>query len=207
MTQPSVHGLTHHWAQGPLDVRPLGPGRWEFPYWIEWGPDMAWLEPWAWESKCDLVLNRDPRSWGARLNLNFRRVSLITECDIVLRFNNGPPLQWPGLEGLGWYYHDPVVGKNVAHVSALPELFNNTPGFTFVLGMEAVGHGTLRMWDMYIQEHEPYIGSMGSWASAMLNDGWPIDADIADGLVWLDGQTPPELIHNHPQFTVPSVVI
>jgi hypothetical protein len=167
---------------------------------------MSWLDvETGWAAKCNWVLNGDSRSWGARLGINFCRVAGIQDCDIVIRFSNSPPPQWPGLQGLGWYYRDHALGKNVAHVSALPGLFNNTAGFNYVLGMEAVGHGTLRMWDMYIQEHEPYIGSLGSWTSAMLNDGWPTDAEVADGLIWLDGKTPEALIHDHPQFTVPRI--
>ena len=186
-----------------MDVRPIGRSAWEFRYWVEPTPDMAWLDAQAWFNKCHWILNADPRSWGARTGIFFRRVTLLGECDIVIRFSNGPPPDWPDLVGNGWYYRDHQLGKNVAHVTARPEVFNNSAAFNYILGMEVVGHGTLRMWDMYdiIPEHVPYIGAMGGWVEAMLNDGWPTDTEIECAKAWLKGEA--VNVHSH-RFTVPD---
>lgn len=184
-----------------MDVRQTAAG-WEFRYWIE-PPSEPWpFEPWVYAAKCHFILT-DPRGW-ARSGVNFRRVDTMAECDIIIRFTDAPPPDWPELPwGAGWYYHDSKLGKNVAQVTPQAAYFNDTPAYNYFVGMEVVGHGTFRMWDMYIPEHEPYpVGAMGGYAAAMETDGWPTDTEIECAKAWLRGEA--VHVHDHPQFTVPD---
>ena len=201
----------HHWAQGPMDVRVIQPvdipgtdrvAFWVFNYWIENVLAVAGIVPKVLGERVDWVLNQAPLAWS-RTGVLFHRVHRVEDAQIVLRFSDDPPVGWPELAwGPGWYYHDAKLGKNVAQVTAKPEYFNDPPSLAYYVGMELAGHGCFRMWDMYIPEHSPYpVGGMGDFAAAMVNGGYPSEAEIAAAKLWLGGEA--ATVDSHPQFTVP----
>lgn len=197
-------GLVHHWAQGPLDVEPLDPERtqWEFCWYLETPDAVPNVSAGILSDAIDFLLNRLPQGWH-RSGVHFRQVDHIAEAHIVLRFTDASPPDWPDLPwSPGWYYHDSRINKNVAQVTPRREYFDHTTSLAYIVGMELAGHGCFRMWDMYISEHEPYpLGSMGGWAAALANNGFPTDLEIECAKAWLEGAA--VQIHSH-GFTVPE---
>lgn len=204
-TPMTSDGLVHHWAQGPRDLVRLNQERpqWEFRWYLETPDAIPGITSHELQAAIHWVLNYNPKAWS-RASVVFSQVEAITEAHLVLRFTDTPPARWPNLTGFaGLYYHDDAIGKNVAQVTAQRAIFDHPPSFAYILGMELAGHGCFRMWDMYIIEHEPYpVGSMGGWAAALANEGYPTELEIECAKAWLRGEA--VHVHDHPQFTVPG---
>ena len=210
-TTATSDGLVHHWRQGPADlVRLYAPitywekrWEWQFCYFLETPTAILGVSPEDLRAQIHYTLNMHGLSWS-RSGVYFSEVQDIAKAQIVLRFTDAAPAQWPDLAGFsGLYYHDPAIGKNVAQVTNQRAVFDDGPLFAYILGMELAGHGCFRIWDMYTAEHSPYPeGAMGSHAAAIVNFGYPSLAEIAGTKLWLLGDDAVQ-VHDHPQFTVP----
>lgn len=195
--------LPHHWAQGPLDVwakrqwyfpkQRVPSLRWGFRYWIQDGVLGVTRE--SLSKRVDLVLNHHPRSWR-RAGVDFIEVTQHQDAEIVLRFSDAPPIDWPNMTGfLGLYYHDRHSGKNVAQVTPSRQYFDDPTSLAYILGMELAGHGCFRMHDGYLHGHEPYKGAMGGWEEAKQSLGFPTDLEIQSAKAWLKGEA--FFVHGH----------
>lgn len=65
-----------------------------------------------------------------------------------------------------------------------------------ITGMELCGH-PLSMHDMYTPQHQPYLGSMGTWESAAKVGYTPTPAEIQGTRQWLAGLLPAAQVHDH----------
>ena len=163
--------------------------RWEFRWWLESPPSIPGFSTEDILKKVAFILDGAPLSWGVKTGVRFRQVQTMDEADIVLRITVGPPPGLPRFTGPGWYYFDPNIQKAVAQVTDQPFYWEHPWIMNYILGMELVGHGCFRMWDMYIPEHEPYLrGSMGGFTAAEAAQGWPSDLEAWCGNEWLGGR-------------------
>jgi hypothetical protein len=185
-----------------MDVESLNRARtrWQFRWFLEGGIDGVDETDDHIAASVDFVL----RQGWAKTGVEFVQVGSLAVAHIVLRLTDAAPPAWPNIPwGPGWYYRDDSINKNVAQVSARPEYFRESRKWAYLVGMEMVGHGCFRMWDMYTAEHAPYLlGVMGDWEAALANSGLPTPTEIECAKAWLRSEA--VHVHDHPEFTVPT---
>ena len=76
------------------------------------------------------------------------------------------------------------------------ELIDDDGPWNIVTGMEVCGHGTFAMEDHYTREHQPYIGSLGTWQACAQVGFRPTRAEIAAAREWLAGTIDPARVHH-----------
>jgi len=99
-----------------------------------------------------------------------------------------------GANSAGCYAWNMDSPKPVASMD--PRYFHEHHFWRVLVNMEIGGHGTFRMWDMYMPNHQPYThGVMGTADVADRNHGWPSAGEIDAAKKWLAGQA--SNVHRH----------
>lgn len=194
--------MPHHWSTGPLDVTRLDAPRrvrlrdgttrqveWEFKWFLDRveGTDRKT----AIKRLYDVFLH--PNGW-TRAGVRWKRTLDRAQAHIVVRvIPQDTSVCGPGSAGCySWGYE--ADGKAVAE-NGVEHIDRDGP-WRVIVGMEVQGHGTFRVHDGYIN-HPGYEGVMGSWESVARFDFSPSEAEIQGAVMWLAGQTPAEMVHQH----------
>lgn len=134
----------------------------------------------------------DPNGW-VRTGVHFRRVNDETQAHAVVSVvAPGTTVCGRGAAGCASWGGD---GAPLAEVAS--DLAGNAGAWRMVVAMELPGHLVFALDDMYLPQHQPYDGSMGTWAAAKARGYYPSDAEIEAAKAWLAGATDPRYVHGH----------
>jgi hypothetical protein len=168
--------------------------RWEFRWFLETPDAVLGFDFRAIERIIDFVLNEAQQSWRMKASVYFKQVAKIENSDVVVRITDAPLVS--GQVGVGFYYHDPAMGRNVAQVTKNAYYWGSTDLIALIIGHE-FGHAAFRIHDMYLHEHGSSLMLMSA------NTPWPTEAEAADVRLWLAGQAP--VVHPHNVLVPPAI--
>lgn len=135
----------------------------------------------------------DPDGW-IQAGIHFRRVFSRDEATILVRvIPQNTSVCGPGSAGCFSYGYEPD-GKPVAENGV--EAIDQDGPWHVIVGMELCGHGAVSMEDMYTPDHQPYVGSMGTWAACAQVGYHPTRAEIEATRQKLAGTLDPALVHH-----------
>ena len=145
----------------------------------------------ALERLYDVLLH--PQGWS-RAGVHWKRVSTRQDAAILVRvIPAAQTVCGSGAAGCYSYGYEPD-GKPVAEMGV--EYIDKPGAWLIITGMELCGHGSFKGEDMYTPDHQPYLGSMGTWQAAQAIGWLPTQAEIDGARAWLDGTLDPALIHH-----------
>ncbi len=135
----------------------------------------------------------DPAGW-IQTGIHFKRVMTRDEATILVRvIPSDATVCGQGTAGCYSYGYE-ADGKPVAENGV--EYIDKPDAWRIILGMELCGHGACRMEDMYTADHQPYVGSMGTWNDAAKVGYRPSRNEIAYGRQEILGTVDPALVHH-----------
>ena len=201
---PSNTVPPHHFFQGPMDVLPVGMDDYQLRlrdgskvrithrfYWYLDRVEGATRRK-ALKRLYDHLLH--PKGW-ARMGIHWVRTTDRALAHILVRvIPQDTTVCGPGSAGCYSWGYEPD-GKPVAEVGV--EYLDREGPWNVLVGMELCWHGTVRGDDMYLAPHQPYYGSMGTWANAAAVNYLPVPAEIESGKQWLAGAVDPSRVHWH----------
>ena len=192
----------HHFFQGPMDVLPAGLD--DYLLRLRDGSKVRITHRFYWyldrvegttrrkalKRLYDHLLH--PQGW-AQMGIHWVRTTDRELAQVWVRvLPQDTSVCGPGSAGCYSWGYD---ARPVAEVGV--EYIDREGPWNVLVGMELCWHGTVRGDDMYLAPHQPYYGSMGTWANAAAVNYLPVPAEIQSGKEWLAGQVPADRIHWH----------
>lgn len=193
--------VPHFWTWGPVTVERIEPRRvrtrdgkrvrceWECRWMLDRVEGVSRKK--ALDRLYDVLL--DPHGW-IQTGIHFKRVFDREEATILVRvIPQDTSVCGPGSAGCYSYGYEPDR-KPVAEMGV--ESINFDGPWRVIVGMELCGHGATKMEDMYTSDHQPYVGSMGTWNDCAAVGYYPTRNEIEHARQWLEKTIDPSLIHH-----------
>lgn len=135
---------------------------------------------------------RHPRSWE-RTGVRYVQTLDRAKANVVLRVvPDGQTVCGANAAGcMSWSSGETIVADVEAQYITRPD------AWAAIWNMEVGGHSTFTAHDEYINHPGYTCGVQGDWNAAACAGFYPTDAEIDQCVVWLAGNAPPEVVHDH----------